>query len=81
MKSKGALLWIGLLLSSAAAFYAGVSFFFYAWMSAAAPDRWPPDRAGAWAGAAAILCLVFLAFSVYCVVALVRRTNSQLKRR
>lgn len=77
MKRKGALLWIGLLLSSAAALYAGTSFFFYAWMSAVAPDRWPPDRAGAWAGASAVLFFVFLAVSLYCAVGLVRRTNAR----
>jgi hypothetical protein len=68
-------LWIGLFVSGAAAFYSGMSFVFYAWMSAAAPDRWPPDRAGLWAGAAALLCGVFLVTFVYCIFALIRDAN------
>lgn len=75
MDRKPTLLWAGLLACGAAAFYAGMSFFFYAWMSAAAPDRWPPDRAGLWAGGAAVLCGVFLAAFVYFIVALVRHAN------
>jgi hypothetical protein len=52
-----------------------MSFFFYAWMSAAAPDRWPPERARLWAGGSAALCVTFSAAVVYFVVALIRHEN------
>lgn len=41
-----------MILSVPATYYAGVSVVFYAWLIAAAPERWPPDRSGLWVGGA-----------------------------
>jgi len=68
-------LWTGLALSIPAAGYAALSFVFYSWLSAAEPERWPPGRAGVWAGGAAILALAFLALFIYCLVSLVKEAN------
>jgi hypothetical protein len=37
--------WLGAVVSLVAAGYFGTSVVFYAWLSAAEPDRWPSDRA------------------------------------
>ena len=71
--------WLGLILSLLAAGYAGVSFIFYAWLSAAEPERWPPERAGLWAGSAALLALVLFSLFVYCLVSLIREANRRYR--
>jgi hypothetical protein len=67
--------WLGLFLSLPAAGYAGVSFIFYSWLSAAEPERWPPERAGVWAFGALALAIIFLGLFVYCIVSLIREAN------
>ncbi len=52
---------------------------YYAWLSAAQPERWPPERAGAWAYGAALLALVLLAVFIYCLVSLIREANRQYR--
>ena len=74
-KRRKILCWLGLLLSVPAFGYAGTSVVFYAWLSAAAPDRWPPDRAGAWVAGSLVLTVLFLALFVYCLVALIKEAN------
>ena len=71
--------WLGLVLSLLAGGYAGLSFIFYAWLSAAEPERWPPERAGLWAGSAAILALLFFALFVYCLASLIRDSNRRCR--
>ena len=78
-KRKRLLTWLGLILSLPAAGYAGVSFIFYTWLSAAEPERWPPERAGLWAGGAAILALMFFALFVYCLISLIRDANRRYR--
>ena len=68
--------WIGLVLSLLAGLYAGTGIFFYAWLSAAAPDRWPPERAALWAYSSLALAVLFIGLFIYCVVSLVRDANN-----
>jgi hypothetical protein len=67
--------WIALVLSLPAGVYAGTSVVFYAWLSAAAPDRWPPDRAALWVYSSLAFAVVFFGLFIYCVVSLVRNAN------
>jgi hypothetical protein len=67
--------WVALVLSLPAAGYAGTSVVFYAWLSAAAPDRWPPERAALWAYSSLALGVLFLGLFIYCVVSLVKDAN------
>lgn len=67
--------WIALVLSLPAAGYAGMSVISYAWLTAAQPDRWPPERAAPWAYGALALTVLFLALFAYCVVSLIRDVN------
>ena len=64
----------------AAGGYAAMSFVFYAWLSAAAPDRWPPERAALWAYSSLALAALFLALFVYCIVSLVKDANKTYQR-
>jgi len=72
-------LWVGLALSLPAGGYAALSFIFYSWLSAAEPERWSPERAGLWAGGAAILALLFLGIFIYCLVSLIREANRKYR--
>jgi len=36
--------WVALVVSAPAGMYAAMSVVFYAWLSAAEPERWPADR-------------------------------------
>jgi hypothetical protein len=67
--------WIALVLSLPVGLYAGTGFFFYAWLSAAAPDRWPPERAALWAYSSLALAVLFTGVFIYCVVSLVKDAN------
>ena len=67
--------WIGLVLSLPAGGYAAMSFVFYAWLSAATPGRWPPERAALWAYSSLALAVVLLGVFVYCVVSLIKDAN------
>ena len=72
-------LWPGMVLSLLATGYGGTSFIFYAWLSAAAPDRWPPDRAAVWTFSALVLTILFFGLFVYCAVALVKEANRRYR--
>ena len=72
-------MWSGLILSLPAGGYAGISFIFYSWLSAAEPERWPPERAGLWAGAAFIAALFFLVLFIYCIVSLIKEANRKYR--
>ena len=73
------LLWLGLALSLAAAGYAATSVVFYAWLSAAAPERWPPDRAALWVYSALALTILFVGLFVYCVASLIKDANRRYR--
>ena len=73
------LLWAGLILSVPAGGYAAVSVVFYAWLSAASPDRWPPDRAGLWVAVALFFAVLFFVLFVYCLVSLIRDANRRYR--
>jgi hypothetical protein len=79
MKRRKILLWLGLVMSLLVTGYAGASFIFYAWLSAAAPERWPTERAALWAYSALALAILFFGFLVYCVVSLVKEANRQYR--
>jgi hypothetical protein len=68
-----------MFLSLPAIYYAGVSVVYYAWLSAAAPERWPPDRAGLWVGGALALTVLFLGVFIYCVVSLIKESNRRYR--
>ena len=72
-------LWLGLVLSLLATGYVGTSVVFYAWLSAAAPARWPPDRAALWTYSALVLTILFFGLFVYCVVSLVKEANKRYR--
>jgi hypothetical protein len=74
-KQRKLFLWVALVLSVPAGGYAFLSFIFYSWLSAAEPERWPPERAGLWAGGAAIFALLFFILFVYCLVSLIKAAN------
>jgi len=67
--------WIALVLCLPAGGYAGLSFAYYAWLSAVAPDRWPPERAALWAYSCLAVAVLLLGLFVYCVVSLIRDAN------
>ena len=71
--------WVALVLSVPATGYAGVSVIFYAWLSAAEPERWPADRAAVWVYGALALAIAFMAVFAYCVVALVKDANKSYR--
>jgi hypothetical protein len=73
------LTWFGLVFSLPAAGYAGVSFIFYAWLSAAEPERWPPERAGVWAIGSLVIGILFFSLFVYCIVSLIRDANRRYR--
>lgn len=74
-KRRKIVLWMGLALSLPAGCYAGMSFVFYAWLSSAAPERWPRTRAGLWAYSALALAALFLGLFIYCLVSLINEAN------
>jgi O-antigen/teichoic acid export membrane protein len=78
-KRRKWLTWLGLFLSLLAASYAGVSFIFYSWLSAAEPEHWPPERASVWAFGAFALAILFFGLFVYCLVSLIRETNRRYR--
>ena len=80
-KRKKILLWVGLVVSIPVTGYAGVSVIFYAWLSAANPERWSPERAGLWSGGALVLTVLFLSLFVYCLVSLIRNANKEYRCR
>ena len=67
--------WVTLGLALPAAGYTGTSVVFYAWLSAAAPDRWPPERPALWAYSALALTALFLSLFIYCVISLIKDAN------
>jgi hypothetical protein len=71
--------WVALGLALPAAGYTGTNVVFYAWLSAAAPDRWPPERAALWAYGALALTALFLSLFIYCVISLIKAANKSYK--
>jgi len=67
------------LTSVSAGGYAGISVIFYSWLNAAEPECWPPEKAGLWAGGAAILTILFLALFIYSLVSLIREVNRKYR--
>jgi hypothetical protein len=72
---KKILLWTGLVASVPAAGYFATAVVFYAWLSAASPDRWPPERAALWAYGSLALTTVFVVLFIYCLVSLIKGAN------
>ena len=76
MSQKEKLLrWVGLVLSLLAAIYTGTGFFFYAWLNAAEPERWPAEKASIWAYSSLALAVVSLVVFVFCVTSLSKEAN------
>ena len=78
-KAKKIGLRIGLIVSIPAGLYAAGSVIFYAWLSAAEPERWPPDRASVWVSVSALLTVLFLGIFIYCLVALIKQMNKEYR--
>jgi amino acid transporter len=70
------LLWTGAMLSLPAAFYAGASFVFYAWLNAAEPEHWPPERAAPWAYGSLIVAIGLIVLFVFCAIRLAKKAES-----
>ena len=79
MKHKKLILWVALVLSLPATFYAGMSVIFYSWLNAAEPERWPAEKASIWAGGSLILTVIFFSVFVYCIVSLVKMANKKYR--
>lgn len=75
--SRKTQLWVGAILSLPMSVYAGLSMFFYVWRNAAEPDLWPPERAAPLAYGSLALCVAALVLFIYCVVRIVRSSDSQ----
>ncbi len=76
MSQKEKLLrWVGLVLSLLAAIYTGTGFFYYAWLNAAEPERWPAEKASNWAYFSLSLAVVSLVVFVFCVTSLSKEAN------
>ncbi len=78
-KRKNILLWLGLIISIPVATYAGVRAIFYAWLSAANPESWSPERAGLYSGSAFALAIVFFILFIYCLVTLIKDSNKKYR--
>lgn len=77
MKRKKITLWLALLSSIPATYYAGVSVIFYLWLNAAEPERWPATKALLWAGGSFMLAIIFFSLFVYCIVSLIKIANKE----
>ena len=78
-KRKKIILWLLMLSSLPATYYAGVSVIYYSWLSASNPERRPAERAGLWSGSALILTILFIAIFIYCLVSLIKETNRKYR--
>jgi hypothetical protein len=56
-----------------------MSVVFYAWLSAAEPERWPPDRAGMWVLGAFVFAIFFFAIFAYCIFSLISQANKDYR--
>jgi len=80
-KRRKILLWLGLILSLPATFYAGTSVVFYAWLNAAEPERWPVDRAALWSYSALAFTVLFIGLFVYCLVLLIKEAKGKYREK
>lgn len=78
-KQRKIFLWFSLVLSMPAAYYAGASAVFYAWLNAAEPERWPSDKAALWTVTALVFALLFIVIFIFCAISLVRVANRQYR--
>jgi hypothetical protein len=72
-RRRKVLLWLGVCVSLPLAVYAGMSFFFYAWLNAS--GQWSADRAAVWAYSSAMFAVALAGVFIYCVVSLIREAN------
>jgi hypothetical protein len=59
-KNKKYYLIAGAALSIPACFYSFLCVAYYAWLNAAEPERWPPERAMLFSGSFLILAVLFI---------------------
>jgi hypothetical protein len=78
-KRASLVLWLSAALSLLAALYAGGNVIFYAWLTAAAPERWSAERAAPFVYGALSLAVLFLLAFICCVVTLVREANRKYR--
>ena len=71
--------WIALIASFVGAIYMGMNVITYAWLNASAPNRWPGERARAWALGAMVIAVLLLGVSLYCVMALKRNSSRRTR--
>ncbi len=72
-------MWIGLILSLPISGYAGGSFIFYSWLSAAQPENWPKERAEVWAFSSLALAILFFGLFVYCLLTFIQDANKRYR--
>ncbi len=76
---KKIFLWIGLVFSLFSTGYAGGSFIFYIWLSAAKPERWSANKVAVWAYSALAMTILFIALFVYCLMSLIKEANRKYR--
>ena len=75
------MLWAGAISGLPVSGYLLMSAVFYAWLNAAEPERWPVEKAALWAGSAFILGILCFGFFIYCVVVLIKASNTNYRAR
>lgn len=69
-KNKKYYLIAGAALSIPAFFYSILCVVYYAWLNAAEPERWPPEKAALFSYSFLALAALFVIIFIYCVVKL-----------
>ncbi len=67
--------WVVMLFTLPTSGYAVMGFVFYAWLSAAEPERWPVPKAALWAYSSLALALIFLVMFGYCLFKLIKNRH------
>ena len=80
MNKKGKIIrWVGMGISLPAFLYAITGFFFYSWLSAAEPERWPAEKAALWAFSSLAIGVLLFGVFIYCIVSLIKEANRRYK--
>ncbi|UZJ44071.1 hypothetical protein OOT55_15625 [Marinimicrobium sp. C6131] len=80
-KGKKAILWVGVISGLPGLVYFFTAAIFYAWLSAAEPERWPAEKAAAWAGGSLFLGVIFTVYFGYSVFSLIRESNRKYREK
>lgn len=78
-KRKKAMFWVGVISGLPGLVYFFTAAIFYAWLNAAEPERWPPEKAAIWAGGSLLLAIVFAIYFGYSIFSLIRESNRKYR--